>query len=653
MNDYLNCDLTTAAIKPLLNRLISLYEDVSHQAELRLTNYAHYLPEDRQLPSAVNLAHYLALRSIDLRELQEQLAALGLSSLDRGEAGIVDNLNRVIALLCCILGEKTPDSLKHRCILSNEAGKQLLQQNTNTLLGEIHEQREVRIMVTLPSSAADDYELVKGLLETGMNCARINCAHDTNETWKCMVDNVHRAVQETGKHCHIMMDLAGQKIRTGEIEPGPAIYHLKVKRDEFGKVISPGYLKIVKQSRYQTTTNDNYLRIGIEDDIHADLETGDHLNLVDNRGKHRHLEVVERSEDDETILARCWQSTYLSDKSVFQLRRKGSRKTQQHHIDIRVSAFQPAPAKIRVFKNDHVLLTATGLQGRAILREKDGSVLQPAQIGISHSEILDQLKPGAAVWIDDGKIGTLIESVTAQGVLLRVTHARVKGTLIRSDKGVNFPDTELNLPALTDKDLQDLDFVCQHADIIGFSFVQSKEDMNSLMAELLKRNAAHLPVIAKIETAKAVKNLPEIILSALGRTTLGVMIARGDLAVELGSVRMAEIQEEILWLCEAAHVPVVWATQVLESLAKQGIHSRPEITDAAMSVRAECVMLNKGPYIMEAVTVLNDILVRMQEHQYKKSSRLRALQQWPLSEPLVKNSSLDAASEDECEQLAS
>jgi pyruvate kinase len=127
-----------------------------------------------------------------------------------------------------------------------------------------------------------------------------------------------------------------------------------------------------------------------------------------------------------------------------------------------------------------------------------------------------------------------------------------------------------------------------------------------------------------------VRHLPEIMLSSMGQRRLGIMIARGDLAVELGSVRMAEMQEEILWLCEAAHVPVIWATQVLETLAKSGIHSRPEISDAAMSVRAECVMLNKGPYIMDALTVLDHILVRMQEHQHKKSSRLRALMQWPI-----------------------
>ena len=106
---------------------------------------------------------------------------------------------------------------------------------------------------------------------------------------------------------------------------------------------------------------------------------------------------------------------------------------------------------------------------------------------------------------------------------------------------------------------------------------------------------------------------------------IGVMIARGDLAVECGWERLAEAQEEILWICEAAHVPVIWATQVLESLAKSGVPSRAEITDAAMGERAECVMLNKGPHLVEAVRVLDNILRRMEAHQSKKSARLRRL----------------------------
>jgi len=129
----------------------------------------------------------------------------------------------------------------------------------------------------------------------------------------------------------------------------------------------------------------------------------------------------------------------------------------------------------------------------------------------------------------------------------------------------------------------------------------------------------------KIETRKAFENLPNLILTAMRTPSLGIMIARGDLAVECGYQRLAEIQEEILWICEAAHVPVIWATQVLESLAKKGIPSRSEITDAAMGERAECVMLNKGPYAVTAVRVFADILRRMQAHQEKKRSMLRQL----------------------------
>ena len=103
------------------------------------------------------------------------------------------------------------------------------------------------------------------------------------------------------------------------------------------------------------------------------------------------------------------------------------------------------------------------------------------------------------------------------------------------------------------------------------------------------------------------------------------MIARGDLAVEIGYERMAEIQEEILWLCEAAHVPVTWATQVLEGLVKRGRPSRAEISDAAMAERAECVMLNKGPYLFEAMSVLDNVVGRMQHHQRKKTAQFRAL----------------------------
>jgi pyruvate kinase len=155
--------------------------------------------------------------------------------------------------------------------------------------------------------------------------------------------------------------------------------------------------------------------------------------------------------------------------------------------------------------------------------------------------------------------------------------------------------------------------------------VRHAEDIYELQRRLAALHAEHVGIVLKIETQQAFKELPKLLLAGMRGGRFGVMIARGDLAVECGFERMAEVQEEILWICEAAHTPVIWATQVLESLAKTGMPSRAEVTDAAMSERAECVMLNKGPFIREAVETLDNILRRMQAHQTKKRAMLRPL----------------------------
>ena len=181
------------------------------------------------------------------------------------------------------------------------------------------------------------------------------------------------------------------------------------------------------------------------------------------------------------------------------------------------------------------------------------------------------------------------------------------------------------MPAITAKDRDDLVFVGRHADMVALSFANSVEDVRELRSLLEPLGDKQPAVVLKIETRRGFDNLPAMLLEAMKSPRWAVMIARGDLAVECGFERMAEVQEEILWLCEAAHVPVIWATQVLETLAKHGVPSRAEVTDAAMSHRAECVMLNKGPYIVQAVKVLDDILRRMHGHQAKKQSMLREL----------------------------
>jgi pyruvate kinase len=217
--------------------------------------------------------------------------------------------------------------------------------------------------------------------------------------------------------------------------------------------------------------------------------------------------------------------------------------------------------------------------------------------------------------------------------VLEVTHARDRGERLRAEKGINLPGVELDIPALTPQDLAALDFAAAHADCIGYSFVQRPEDVVQLQQELARRRRGTPlpPVVLKIETALAVRNLPRLIVTAGGRQPLAVMIARGDLAVEIGLARLSEIQEQILWICEAAHVPVIWATQVLDSLVRDGAASRSEATDAAMGQRAECVMLNKGPHQVEAIRFLDEVLRRMDRHQHKKSPRLGPLGSW--SEP--------------------
>jgi len=619
----------------LLERILELKCQAEEKANRRLTQFQEFFPQGEFSASAYNLAYYLALREVDLREIQEELSILGISSLGRGEAHIADNLDKVINLLC-YLSNKVDSTACHP--KSNDLhyanGQGYLTKHTCNLLGDPINNREVRIMVTLPGEAYDDYHFIRSLIDAGMNCARINSAHDNEETWLALIQLVKKASKDAGKSCKILMDLGGQKIRTGDIESGASVYHIKTKTDEFGKVIAPGRIKVLSQSQFIEQADnweDEIFHLAINDQAHSKLSFGDRLDFIDIRGKRRYLEISER-QTDGSFNANCWRTAYINPETKFNWKRFEKRKTEYKPGKLSIKGFQTSPAKIRVFRGDALLLTQSHISGRPALLTEGGSVMEPARIPITQDKVFEFVKVGAPVWIDDGKIGALVENITENGLLLRIHKVRPQGALIKSDKGVNFPSSELNLPALTEKDISDLDFITQHADMVAFSFVQTTDDMTHLLSELEKRNAKNMPVIAKIETAKAVKNLADIILSSIGRTQLGIMIARGDLAVEIGSVRMAEIQEEILWLCEAAHVPVIWATQVLETLAKQGVRSRPEITDAAMSVRAECVMLNKGPYILEALRVLDDILIRMQEHQHKKTSRLRALHQWSMAD---------------------
>ncbi len=480
-------------LRALLAEVKALREDVERKgAELR-SEWG--VAGDKTTPRVMNLSHYLAMRGQDLTDLQYRLAARGLSSLGRSESQVALALDTLIVTLKRLSGES---SVPYPATASARAGTAELEAEADRLFGKRQKGGpRARVMATMPPEAASQPEFVDNLVAAGMDCARINCAHDDPEMWGQMVAHVREAAARLERPCRVLMDIAGPKCRI-----------LRVK----------------------------------------------------------------------------------------------------------------APPKTRLSRGDRVVLVDE-------LREK---TKEPIAFSLNFPELVDQLAVGSEVFIDDGKAAARVVSKAAGRAEIEVYAAREKGVRLKPGKAVNFPSAELDLPPLTSKDFRDLDFVAEHADLIGFSFVQRVDDIELLQDHLVARAPKRQPhgLVLKIETPLAVRNLPRLILQSAAHNPTAVMIARGDLAVELGFARLTEMQEEILWLCEAAHTPVVWATQVLDNYVRDGIASRAEMTDAAMAQGAECVMLNKGPYLAEGVAFLRDVLARMDRHRAKKFARFASLKEW-------------------------
>jgi pyruvate kinase len=482
-------------LRRLLDQLSTLREEVIADGAKLAEQWGAGKCTQSAAARALNLGHYVALRGHDLTDLQYRLAAHGLSSLGRSEAMVLPALDALIITLRRSLGETASPYPSANLM---RAGQADLEAEALRLFGPPHAGApRARILATLPPEAADAPELVARLVETGMDCARINCAHDDPPAWARMIANIRAAEARFDVSCRVLMDIAGPKSRIATVS---------------------------------------------------------------------------------------------------------------------------APAKYRIQRGDRLAIAEK-------LAAHDGDI---PEFTLTFPQIVDQLAVGAEVFIDDGKAMARVVEKTSGRAEIEVYAAREKGVRLKPDKGINFPTTEIELPPLTPKDFRDLDFVAEHADLVGFSFVQRVEDVELLQAELAARRSKPLAqaIVLKIETPLAVRNLPRLIVRSIAQNPTGVMIARGDLAVEIGFARLSEMQEEILWLCEAAHTPVIWATQVLDQFVRDGVASRSEMTDAAAGQGAECVMLNKGPHLVEGVAFLRDVLTRMDRHYAKKFPRYTRLRAW-------------------------
>lgn len=575
-------------------------------------------------PSALNLLHYLTMRQIDMWPLQRDLSSLGLSSLGRNEAHALAGVDAVLAALHKLSGRTMVRPEGFQLPVGFVTGPQALAQHTDLLLGPARTGRAVRIMVTMPSDAATSYELVRDLLVAGMDIMRINSAHDDPAAWQRMTLHLERATAEVRRPCRVLFDLQGPKLRTGMLEPGPAVIHWSPERGRRGELLRPVKIGLVPIHCPPPPGQDFLLPIDAP--WSGEVRPGDEVLVTDCRGMERRLRVVDV--DAGALLTECRSTAYVESGAILRWRRAGPLPAppRDHSDAIGQVGDLPAIDQPLVLRaGDDLLLTRPGRPGRLASYDSSGALLTPASIPCTLPQVFADVTTGQRILFDDGKIEGVIVEVAADHLRVRIDATRAGGAKLRADKGINLPESSLRVPSLSELDLANLDFAVAHADMVGLSFVQSPEDVLNLERELDARNGSHLGIVLKIETRTAFERLPNLLVTALRSPPVGVMVARGDLAVEMGFERLAEVQEQILWLCEAAHVPVIWATQVLESLAKKGIPSRAEVTDAAMSGRAECVMLNKGPHVLKAVRFLDNVMTRMQSHQNKKRAMLRKL----------------------------
>lgn len=621
--------MTNNALKihELYHRLATIRQDlVAHEARfLDKINRIH--PDNRS--GALNLIHYCVLRSHDLREIQPHLASLGLASLALVEPSVQAHIDAVLDTLAQLAGgsENQKDKLQkpaHHAIQDIAEGHRDLMAHIDRLFGPQPNNRHTRIMVTMSCEGASN-SILRQLVNHGMDCLRINTAHDHPQDWSNAILAVRDANQVSSHDCRILMDIPGPKIRTGPLPDGPEVLKVRPIRDALGQVIQPALVGFYTGTPDYALNPDVTIWLPVLPHESTDISNRHILKLRDTRGRKRTIAIREASATsfigafEKTIYFQSGQPLQL-----FEWTLSGKDPVMTFHL----GQIPPKRTSLLIQNQDFIQVCSPEVDAdaTAVLRPSIPSEgPQRHRITCTLPSIIRDVKVDETIWFDDGKIGGIITETHDDYFEVQVTQIPATGVKLGSFKGINLPDSHIDLPALTPDDCKILESFGKDANLIGMSFIRSEKDVADLIDQLQTMQADHLGIILKIETRQAFENLPAILLQAMTWPKVGVMIARGDLAVEIGFERLAEAQDEIMWLCEAAHVPVIWATQVLENMAKQGLPSRAEVTDAAIAEHADCVMLNKGLHIVETMKYLDRILKRVERNTQKKGYLLRPL----------------------------
>ncbi|MFC2148502.1 pyruvate kinase, partial [Bacteroidota bacterium] len=220
-------------IRWLIGEISSIVERLQHFEAKYSAELSEVHPNF--IKSARNLIHYRALRKEDIRPIQKKLANLGLSRLDKPESHVMASLLASKAILEGFLNNEPIK--KHKAELTFKKSNRISKSNAKSLLGYRSKGRRTRIMVTLPTEVAYDYQLAHDMIASGMNCARINCAHDSEKEWSLMIGHIKTASKKLKKKCKISMDLGGPKVRTCALTAGPKVKKFRPTKDVRGNVI--------------------------------------------------------------------------------------------------------------------------------------------------------------------------------------------------------------------------------------------------------------------------------------------------------------------------------------------------------------------------------------------------------------------------------
>ncbi|KAK9094175.1 hypothetical protein Scep_025644 [Stephania cephalantha] len=579
------------------------------------------------LAGAANLVHYLALKCLDISEFKKELYSIGLN-LETVNSHVLASITLGIHILEHLESKSQSGPQKGNLVGLNAASSSIsslghLKQGNNheptiitmrnkiafyheSLLGKLRDGRTTHIMVTVGKEIIENETLISDIIRAGATIVRINCAHGEPSVWSEIIRRVKRSSQMLERPCRILMDLAGPKLRTGFLGTGPSVMKISPKKDARGNVILPAEVWLSHKGSGPPPAHLSPNAVLSIDDykVLKMVEVGNVLRFRDARGKLRTLKVAKKFPIFAGIgcVAECSRVAYMESGTVLYMKGNKGKLLVGRVVDIPgVEQF------VRVRVGDSLIISRDPCVTPESLSK--GSISDGPRITCSSSHLFDSVKPGEPIAFDDGKIWGVIQGTSNSEIVVSITHASPKGSKLGSEKSINIPKSDIRFEGLTSKDLKDLDFVASHADMVGISFVRDVCDVAVVKKELEKRKLHNLGIVLKIETQSGFENLPFLLLQAMqSPNPLGIMIARGDLAVECGWEALADIQEEIMSISGAAQIPVIWATQVLESLVKFGQPTRAEITDVACGKRASCIMLNKGKYIAEAVAALDSIL---------------------------------------------